>query len=65
MADTDFDGALNGTELQAHTDPLHNDVADFSRIAYRTSLRLLRDRATRRARRCRAGRRRTLRCRAR
>ena len=43
LADADFDGALNGTELLAHTDPLHNDVADFSRIAYRTSLRLLRD----------------------
>ena len=43
LGDIDFDGALNGTELTAHTDPLHNDVADFSRIAYRTSLRLLRD----------------------
>ena len=43
LADTDLDGALNGTELAAHTDPLHNDVADFSRVAYRTSLRLLRD----------------------
>lgn len=43
LADTDFDGALNSTELVAHTDPLHNDVADFSRIAYRTSVRLLRD----------------------
>jgi len=43
LGDIDFDGALNGTELAAHTDPLHNDVADFSRIAYRTSLRLLRD----------------------
>jgi hypothetical protein len=43
LADADFDGALNGTELAAHTDPLHNDVADFSRIAYRTSLRLLRE----------------------
>jgi Bacterial TSP3 repeat len=42
LADTDFDGALNGTELAAHTDPSHSDVADFSRIAYRTSLRLLR-----------------------
>jgi von Willebrand factor type A domain/Bacterial TSP3 repeat len=43
LADTDFDGALNGTELAAHTDPLTNDVMAFSRIAYRTSLRLLRD----------------------
>jgi hypothetical protein len=43
LGDSDFDGALNGTELAAHTDPLHNDVADFSRIAYRTSLHLLRD----------------------
>lgn len=43
LADGDFDGALNGTELAAHTDPLHSDVMDFSRIAYRTSLRLLRD----------------------
>jgi hypothetical protein len=46
LADTDFDGALNGTELAGHTDPQHNDVADFSRIAYRTSLRLLRDEAS-------------------
>ncbi|HEX7508489.1 MAG TPA: VWA domain-containing protein [Polyangia bacterium] len=43
LGDMDLDGALNGTELEAHTDPLHNDVGDFSRIAYRTSLRLLRD----------------------
>jgi len=43
LADTDFDGALNGTELEVHADPLHNDVADLSRIAYRNSLRLLRD----------------------
>jgi hypothetical protein len=43
LGDIDFDGALNGTEVSAHTDPLHNDVMDFSRIAYRTSLRLLRD----------------------
>jgi len=43
LGDTDFDGALNGTELAAHTDPTHNDVMDFSRIAYRTSLKLLRD----------------------
>jgi hypothetical protein len=46
LADTDFDGALNGTELAGHTDPRHNDVADFSRIAYRTTLRLLRDEAS-------------------
>jgi len=43
LYDSDFDGARNGTELQAHTDPLHNDVADFSRIAYRYSISLLRD----------------------
>jgi hypothetical protein len=43
LYDADFDGARNGTELAAHTDPLHNDVADFSRIAYRTSISLLRD----------------------
>ncbi len=43
LADTELDGALNGTELAAHTDPTHNDVMDFSRIAYRSSLRLLRD----------------------
>jgi hypothetical protein len=43
LADADMDGALNGTELAAHADPLHNDVADFSRIAYRSSLELLRD----------------------
>ena len=52
LADTDFDGALNGTELAAHTDPLNNDVEDFSRIAYRTSLRLLRDDATMPGRLC-------------
>ena len=46
LYDADFDGARNGIELQAHTDPLRNDVADFSRIAYRTSISLLRgDRA--------------------
>jgi len=43
LYDSDFDGARNGIELAAHTDPLHNDVADFSRIAYRTSISLLRD----------------------
>ena len=43
LYDADFDGARNGIELQAHTDPLRNDVADFSRIAYRTSISLLRD----------------------
>jgi hypothetical protein len=43
LADADFDGALNGTELAAHTNPLDSDVADFSRIAYRTRLRLLRE----------------------
>jgi hypothetical protein len=42
LADADLDGALNGTELAAHTDPTHNDVMDFSRIAYRTSLHLMR-----------------------
>ncbi|HEX7597177.1 MAG TPA: VWA domain-containing protein, partial [Polyangia bacterium] len=42
LNDTDFDGALNGVEVAAHTDPLHNDVADFSRIAYRYTLKLLR-----------------------
>ncbi len=43
LYDADFDGARNGIELQAHTDPLQNDVADFSRIAYRYSISLLRD----------------------
>jgi uncharacterized protein YegL len=43
LYDSDFDGARNGTELAAHTDPLFNDVADFSVIAYRTSISLLRD----------------------
>ena len=43
LADAELDGALNGTELAAHTDPTHNDVMDFSRIAYRTTLRLMRD----------------------
>ena len=43
LDDTDFDGAANGIELSAHTDPRHNDVSEFSRVAYRTSLRLLRN----------------------
>jgi hypothetical protein len=43
LNDTDFDGALNGVEVAGHTDPLHNDVADFSLIAYRYSLHLSRD----------------------
>jgi hypothetical protein len=52
LADTDFDGALNGTELAAHTNPRQNDVADFSRIAYRTMLRLVRGQATEPGRLC-------------
>lgn len=43
LDDADFDGAANGIELSAHTDPRHNDVSEFSRVAYRTTLRLLRD----------------------
>jgi uncharacterized protein YegL len=33
--DLDFDSAPNGFELANHTDPLRDDVADFSQIAYR------------------------------
>lgn len=35
LGDPDFDGARNQVEVPGHTDPLVNDVADFSRIAYR------------------------------
>jgi hypothetical protein len=41
--DTDFDGAPNGAEILGHTDPLRNDVADFSKTAYRYSLTEIRD----------------------
>jgi hypothetical protein len=37
--DYDFDNAPNGFELTNHTDPLRNDSADFSQIAYRYSLK--------------------------
>jgi hypothetical protein len=43
LFDDDFDGAHNGMELGAHTHPQYNDVADFSRIGYRSTLRLVRD----------------------
>jgi hypothetical protein len=52
LEDTDFDGAVNGIELMAHTDPLHNDVADFSRLAYRYTLKLLRNEASQPGRLC-------------
>lgn len=35
LGDLDFDSAPNGFELANHTDPLRNDSADFSTIAYR------------------------------
>jgi hypothetical protein len=35
LADSDFDGAKNGNEILAHTDPTVNDSADFSVIGYR------------------------------
>jgi hypothetical protein len=35
LGDPDFDGARNGVEIPAHTDPQRDDVADFSNIAYR------------------------------
>jgi uncharacterized protein YegL len=38
LGDLDFDSAPNGFELQNHTDPLRNDAADFSKIAYRYAL---------------------------
>jgi uncharacterized protein YegL len=38
QGDDDFDSAPNGFELLNHTDPLRNDAADFSQIAYRYSL---------------------------
>jgi hypothetical protein len=43
LFDDDFDGAQNGIELGAHTHPKQNDVADFSRIGYRSTIRLVRD----------------------
>jgi hypothetical protein len=43
LVDTDFDSAPNGTELLHHTDPLRNDVAAFSKVAYRTTMREVRD----------------------
>jgi uncharacterized protein YegL len=36
--DLDFDSAENGFELQNHTDPLRDDAAEFSQIAYRYTL---------------------------
>jgi hypothetical protein len=38
FGDLDFDSAPNGFELTNHTDPLRNDAADFSQIAYRYSI---------------------------
>jgi uncharacterized protein YegL len=38
LGDLDFDGAPNGFELADHTDPLRDDAADFSQIAYRYSV---------------------------
>ena len=35
LADPDFDQAHNDKEIKAHTDPQVNDVAEFSKIAYR------------------------------
>jgi uncharacterized protein YegL len=35
LGDLDFDGVPNGFELANHTDPLRDDAADFSQIAYR------------------------------
>jgi hypothetical protein len=35
FGDLDFDGANNGFELTNHTDPLRDDTAEFSEIAYR------------------------------
>jgi len=39
--DLDFDSAPNGFELSNHTDPLRDDVADFSQIAYRYDVQAL------------------------
>lgn len=38
LADPDFDHAVNDKEIKAHTDPQVDDVADFSRIAYRYAI---------------------------
>jgi hypothetical protein len=35
LGDLDFDGADNGFELTNHTNPLHDDAAEFSEIGYR------------------------------
>ena len=39
LADPDFDRAGNDKEIKAHTDPQVDDVADFSKIAYRYGIR--------------------------
>lgn len=44
--DSDFDSAPNGLETLSHSDPLRNDVADFSKTAYRYNLTEIRDGTT-------------------
>ncbi len=39
LTDADFDGAANGLELRGHTDPTHDDTAQFSKTAYRYDVR--------------------------
>ncbi|MBI4509329.1 MAG: VWA domain-containing protein [Deltaproteobacteria bacterium] len=52
LGDTDLDGARNGVELGAHTDPGRNDTDDFSRTAYRYSVRLAAPTSTSSGRTC-------------
>jgi hypothetical protein len=52
LADPDFDGARNLLEVPVHTDPLRNDVADFSQIAYRYQVAKRPDDPSQMGRRC-------------
>ena len=46
LLDGDFDGAGNGLEIRGHTDPTHDDTAQFSKTAYRYDVREVLDRTT-------------------
>jgi hypothetical protein len=43
LVDSDFDSAPNGIEIGNHTDPARNDIANFSKTAYRYNLTEIRD----------------------
>jgi len=46
LTDADFDGAGNGLEVRGHTDPTHDDTAQFSKTAYRYDVREVLDMST-------------------